>query len=369
MLIGYMRVSSDSDRQSTDLQRDALLAAGIDAKGDRTGLARALEFVPPGDVLVVWKLDRLGRSLSHLLAIVNSLKDKQVAFRSLTEGMDTTTPSGELLFFHKSVYERLPNVARKRLDALLRPESIVDGSEDTEPGSESAVLLKLLGSPGRPSLASMQDELAKLELIRGIGLPAGLFEHSSPRDLERCRQRVSVEVPRELRRHPDAARMTWLAAFVHLRARTLTDDMVDLLIDTVHRIGARAERKVEKELLEDLKRVSGKQNLLFNLADATLAQPDGVVQRRGLPSRRGANAARSGEGVEGYRPDLPDHLAHRDPEFISRSLPPHGPGPAGGPGIPLQQRPSPSGDGCARLGEEICRHQGAYLSGRGECSA
>jgi DNA invertase Pin-like site-specific DNA recombinase len=109
MLIGYMRVSSDSDRQSTDLQRDALLAAGIDArhlfedhasgaKGDRTGLARALEFVRPGDVLVVWKLDRLGRSLSHLLAIVNSLRDKQVAFRSLTEGMDTTTPSGELLF-------------------------------------------------------------------------------------------------------------------------------------------------------------------------------------------------------------------------------------------------------------------------------
>ena len=109
MLVGYMRVSSNSDRQSTDLQRDALLVAGIDArhlfedhasgaKDDRTGLAQALEFVRPGDVLVVWKLDRLGRSLSHLLAIVNTLKDKQVAFRSLTEGMDTTTASGELLF-------------------------------------------------------------------------------------------------------------------------------------------------------------------------------------------------------------------------------------------------------------------------------
>ncbi|MDV7213845.1 recombinase family protein [Azotobacter beijerinckii] len=109
MLVGYMRVSSDSDRQNTDLQRDALLAAGVDArhlfedrasgaKDDRSGLAKALEFVRPGDVLVVWKLDRLGRSLSHLLAIVNQLKDKQVAFRSLTEGMDTTTASGELLF-------------------------------------------------------------------------------------------------------------------------------------------------------------------------------------------------------------------------------------------------------------------------------
>ena len=109
MLVGYMRVSSDSDRQSTNLQRDALLSAGVDArhlfadhasgaKDDRPGLSKALDFVQAGDVLVVWKLDRLGRSLSHLLTIIDSLKDKQVAFRSLTEGMDTTKPSGELLF-------------------------------------------------------------------------------------------------------------------------------------------------------------------------------------------------------------------------------------------------------------------------------
>ena len=88
MLIGYMRVSSESDRQSTDLQRDALLAAGVDgrhlfedhasgATDDRPGLVKALAFVQPGDVLVVWKLDRLGRSLSHLLSIVNALKEKR----------------------------------------------------------------------------------------------------------------------------------------------------------------------------------------------------------------------------------------------------------------------------------------------------
>lgn len=84
MLVGYMRISSDSDRQSTNLQRDALLAAGVDgrhlfedrtsgAKDDRPGLTQALAFVRPGDVLVVWKLDRLGRSLSNLLSIVNTL--------------------------------------------------------------------------------------------------------------------------------------------------------------------------------------------------------------------------------------------------------------------------------------------------------
>ena len=109
MLVGYMRVSSDSDRQNTNLQRDALLVAGVDsrhlfedyasgAKDNRPGLGRALEFVQSGDVLVVWKLDRLGRSLSHLLAIVSLLKEKRVAFRSLTENLDTTTPSGEFLF-------------------------------------------------------------------------------------------------------------------------------------------------------------------------------------------------------------------------------------------------------------------------------
>jgi DNA invertase Pin-like site-specific DNA recombinase len=109
MLVGYMRVSSEGDRQTTALQRDALLAAGVDdrhihedrdsgARDDRPGLARALDFVRPGDCLVVWKLDRLGRSLPHLLAIVISLRERGVAFRSLTEQIDTTTPHGELLF-------------------------------------------------------------------------------------------------------------------------------------------------------------------------------------------------------------------------------------------------------------------------------
>ncbi|MDQ5988325.1 MAG: DNA-invertase hin [Syntrophus sp. SKADARSKE-3] len=90
MLVGYMRVSSESDRQTTDLQRDALLAAGVDSRHlfeDHASRAKDSRI-----------LDRLGRSLAHLLSIVTSLKDKQVAFRSLTEGMDTTTPSGELLF-------------------------------------------------------------------------------------------------------------------------------------------------------------------------------------------------------------------------------------------------------------------------------
>jgi DNA invertase Pin-like site-specific DNA recombinase len=109
MLVGYTRVSSADERRSVDLQRDALIAAGVDerhlyvdkasgARDDRPGLKACLAFLKAGDVLVVWKLDRLGRSLSHLLAIVADLKARGIAFRSLTEQMDTTTPHGELLF-------------------------------------------------------------------------------------------------------------------------------------------------------------------------------------------------------------------------------------------------------------------------------
>jgi DNA invertase Pin-like site-specific DNA recombinase len=108
MLVGYMRVSTEGDRQTFDLQRDALLSAGVDERhlfedrvsgnrGERTGLAKALAFIKAGDCLVVWKLDRLGRSLPHLLSTVTYLKTRGIGFRSFTEQMDTATPQGEFL--------------------------------------------------------------------------------------------------------------------------------------------------------------------------------------------------------------------------------------------------------------------------------
>ena len=128
MLVGYMRVSSADDRQSTDLQRDALVAAGIDrrlihqdrasgARDNRAGLKACLDYLAAGDVLVVWKLDRLGRSLSHLLGIVAELKERGVAFRSLTEAMDTTTAQGELLF---SVFGALAQYERALIQERVK---------------------------------------------------------------------------------------------------------------------------------------------------------------------------------------------------------------------------------------------------------
>lgn len=110
MLVGYVRVSTTDDRQSTALQCDALLAAGVDerhihedrasgTRADRPALKACMEFLRPGDVLVVWKLDRLGRSLPHLIDMVSGLRQRGVGFRSLTEAIDTTSAMGEF-FFH-----------------------------------------------------------------------------------------------------------------------------------------------------------------------------------------------------------------------------------------------------------------------------
>jgi DNA invertase Pin-like site-specific DNA recombinase len=104
-LIGYARVSTAE--QDTALQTDALRKAGCDkifedtvsgAKADRPGLAAALAYVREGDALVVWRLDRLGRSLPHLIETVGALEARGVGFRSLTEAIDTTTSGGRLIF-------------------------------------------------------------------------------------------------------------------------------------------------------------------------------------------------------------------------------------------------------------------------------
>ena len=107
-LVGYARVSTQD--QNLSLQIDALLRAGVSkdliftdkasgAKYQRPGLDTCLQQLSPGDVLLVWRLDRLGRSVRHLVTLIDQLRDKQIGFRSVCDGaIDTTTPSGELIF-------------------------------------------------------------------------------------------------------------------------------------------------------------------------------------------------------------------------------------------------------------------------------
>jgi DNA invertase Pin-like site-specific DNA recombinase len=127
MLIGYARVSTTE--QTLDLQLDSLKQAGCTkictdtasgAQTERKGLDEALGYVRAGDTLVVWRLDRLGRSLKHLIEVVSSLEKRGIGFKSLTENIDTTTSGGKLIFhIFGALAEFERNLIRERTNAGL----------------------------------------------------------------------------------------------------------------------------------------------------------------------------------------------------------------------------------------------------------
>jgi TnpA family transposase len=184
---------------------------------------------------------------------------------------------------HATIHARLPAGVRERLDALLRPlpAGTAAAGDDEDPPSATgarALLNVVRGDPGKAGVAGVTRGLERLEAIRAVGLPPDLFTGVLPHEVELCRRRVAVQPPSDLRRLPEPARLTWLAAYAHLRGRALTDGLVELLVETVHAIGARAERRVERQVLHQLKRVTGKTNLLFEIAGAAVAKPDGTVR-------------------------------------------------------------------------------------------
>jgi len=181
------------------------------------------------------------------------------------------------------ISERLDPTVTARLLNLL----VADSDED-DPGTLAESVLGLIKSaPGNVSLDSMMVEIAKLEAVRAVGLPADLFADVVPKVLDGWRARAVVEAPSHLRRHAQPLTVTLLAALVHRREREITDTLVDLLIATVHRIGARAERRVTNELINAFKRVTGKENILFLIAEAALAQPDDAVRNVVFPAVSG----------------------------------------------------------------------------------
>jgi DNA invertase Pin-like site-specific DNA recombinase len=127
MRIGYARISTAE--QNLDLQRDALQKAGCDKiiedttggkTENRAGLDRMKELLREGDVLVVWRLDRLGRSLKHLLELISEFEQRKVGFQSLQEAIDTTTPGGRLVFhIFGALAEFERNLIRDRTKAGL----------------------------------------------------------------------------------------------------------------------------------------------------------------------------------------------------------------------------------------------------------
>ncbi len=189
MLIGYMRVSKADGSQSTDLQRDALLAAGVDAlnlyedhasgkKDDRPELAACLKAVRDGDTLLVWKLDRLGRDLRHLVNTVHDLTERGIGMKVLTgEGaaINTTTASGKLVF---GIFAALAEFER----ALISERTVAGLASARARGRKGGRPYKMTAAKVRMAMAAMgQPETKVSTLCTELGVTRQtLYRHVSP---------------------------------------------------------------------------------------------------------------------------------------------------------------------------------------------
>lgn len=178
MLIGYARVSKADGSQLLDLQRDALVGAGIDParifedrlsgrKDDRPGLAACLKALQPGNTFVVWKLDRLGRDLKHLISVVDDLRERGVGLRVLTGAgaeIDTTTANGRLVF---GIFAALAEFERELIAERTRAGLAAARARGRNGGRPRKMDRKML----RMAMNAMADRDTKAaELARRLGI-------------------------------------------------------------------------------------------------------------------------------------------------------------------------------------------------------
>jgi DNA invertase Pin-like site-specific DNA recombinase len=174
MLIGYARVSTAD--QTLALQQDALKSAGCDSvytdtasgsSAERTGLEQALSHLRKGDTLVVWRLDRLGRSLRHLIDTITALDARGIGFRSITEAIDTTTSGGKLVFhIFGALAEFERDIIRERTQAGLqaaRARGRRGGRPKRQPSSRKIAMAKALYAD---KTNSVQEICKTLEISR-----------------------------------------------------------------------------------------------------------------------------------------------------------------------------------------------------------
>ena len=177
--------------------------------------------------------------------------------------------------FTTGTVARLPAAAIERLEQLA--------ARDEDAAASAGVLAELKSDPGRSSLNTVLEEIDKLERVLALGLPPGLLVDCSEKLIAAWRARAAAAYPSDLRAMPQPTRLTLLAVLCWSRTAEITDSLVDLLIEVVHKIRARAENRVEKELVRDLKRVRGKQGLLFALAEGAVEHPDDTVRSALFP--------------------------------------------------------------------------------------
>lgn len=176
-----------------------------------------------------------------------------------------------------TIHARLSTLNQTAIDRLLASDDS-DADEGSEEGSMSINFSQLKTDPGKASLDSLLVTIAKLKCIDEIGLVTEIFQDIPAKFIDQYRQRCATESIRELRRHPAMIRYSMVVMFCWRRQQQLIDALIDLLLQVIHNLGARAEKRVDKRQFAAFKKVRGKAKLLFKLAEATVKQPDGIVK-------------------------------------------------------------------------------------------
>lgn len=180
----------------------------------------------------------------------------------------------------ESICSRLTAEAKANIDRLLAGDDLDEEDNQASAGTRAEVMsfAHLKTDPGKASLDNLLACIARLQHIDSIGLDEGLFVDVPARFIDQFRRRCVAESIRELRRHPPAIRYSMVAMFCWRRRQQLTDALIDLLLQLIHNLGSRAERRVDQRQFTAFKKIRGKAQLLFKLAEATVDQPDGIVK-------------------------------------------------------------------------------------------
>ena len=176
-----------------------------------------------------------------------------------------------------TIHTRLSVRNKAAIDRLLAGEE-PDPDDTRSEESTTISFSNLKTDPGKANLDSLLIAIAKLKCINDIGLAPEVFQDVPAKFIEQFRQRCATESIRELRRHPAAIRYSMVAMFCWRRQQQLTDALIDLLLQVIHNLGARAEKRIDKRQFAAFKKVRGKARLLFKLAEATVDQPDGIIK-------------------------------------------------------------------------------------------
>ncbi|MFF0451406.1 hypothetical protein ACFYT4_34445 [Streptomyces sp. NPDC004609] len=171
---------------------------------------------------------------------------------------------------------RLSAATRSRLDDLIAEDV---GADAESAGGGGTFFTKLKADPGALGPDSLLAEVNKLQRVRGLQLPSGLFADVSEKPVAAWPARAAKEYPSDLRAAAGPVRYTLLATLCHVRETEITDSLVELFIQLVQKINTRAEKKVEGEFNKELKRVRGKEGILLRLAEAAVAEPGGTVRK------------------------------------------------------------------------------------------